>query len=106
MKMSQQDVDAYLWSLPRTVAKELGIQDFDFLSSEELGDEIFKKSPDVFVKLNEFVKIYIEWYQFQIDKDEEIEKARLSSTDFEVNMALIKKRDDARQILIQAVRQP
>lgn len=105
MKMSQQDVNVYLWSLPRTVAKELGIKDFDFLNSQELGDEIFKAKSEVFVKLEEFVKIYKEWYQFQVEKDEDKEKGRLSPTDFDEDMALMKKRDEARQLLIKALRQ-
>lgn len=104
MNMSQQDVDAYLWSLPRTVAKELGIKDFDFLSSEELEDEIFKAKSEVFVKLDEFIKVYKEWYQFQVEKNDDMENGRLSPTDYETSMALIKKRDDARQLLIETVR--
>lgn len=104
MNMLQQDVDAYLWSLPRTVAKKLGIEDFDFLSSEELENEIFKAKPEVFVKLTEFIKIYKEWYQFQVEKEEDKENGRLSPRDFDTDMALIKKRDDARELLIKTVR--
>lgn len=104
MNMSQQDVDAYLWSLPRIVAKELGIKDFDFLNSEELEEEIFKAKSEAFVKLDEFIKVYKEWYQFQVEKSEDMENGRLSATDYDASMVLIKKRDDARQLLIKTVR--
>jgi hypothetical protein len=105
MQMTQQDVDFYLWSLPRTVAKELGIKDVDFLSSADLDEEMFKVNTEAYVKLEEFIAIYKKWYQFQVDKTEDMEKGRLSPKDFETSMALITERDGARQILIETVRQ-
>lgn len=103
-EMTQYDVDRYLAELPRVVAKEVGVEDYEFLDLTELGDAIFKKKPEAFVKLDGFVKIYREWWDFQVEKKPAMQQGHLSQTDFEKNLKLQEKRDEARKALIAEVR--
>lgn len=104
IEMTQYDVDRYLAELPRVVAKEVGVEDYEFLDLTELGDAIFKKKPEAFVKLDAFVKVYREWWSFQVEKKPAMDQGHLGQSDFEHNLKLQEKRDEARKALIGEVR--
>ena len=104
IEMTQYDVDRYLAELPRVVAKEVGVEDYEFLDLVELGEAICEKNPEASVKLDAFVQLYREWWGFHGSLLNPERKGLVSESELEQNLKLVEKRDEARKALIDEVR--
>ena len=100
MYMAPEDLHAFYQQIYQNVARRLGIEEYEWKSTQELADEIQRSSGRVARKVKEFIAAYENWFEVH----EQIEATRSSgSLSVDQNDRLnkaIEDRDSIRKALI------
>lgn len=98
--MTRSDLHVFCHQIHQSVAKRLGIKDFEWKCTQELADEILQQNQQISTKMDEFLKAFEDWFLLH----EQIEASRSSGNLSADQNAKIKKaiayRDSTRRSLL------
>jgi hypothetical protein len=103
MYMTQEDLHVFYHQIHQNVANKLGLEDFEWKSTNELTTEIQQSNSQVASIIKEFIEAYEAWFKVH----EEIETSRsvgnLSSKESNNLTKAIEARDSTRKALINEI---
>lgn len=103
--MSENDLKQYFGDVIRSVARELKVKDWEWLSHNELLEKIQQhQNKSVSEKLQSLFDTYMDWYSFHVKIDKEEKQGKLSPDEHSELIQLILNRDNAREELLKILR--
>jgi len=102
--LSENDLKIFFGEVIRNVAKELRVNEWEWLFHSELLEQIKGQNSAVAAKLDSFFSAYKNWHSFHVKVDPENKAGNLSPAENSELQTLIAARDAAREALLKELR--
>ena len=102
--LSENDLKNFFGDVIQNVAKELNLQDREWLFHAEILEQVKTENTAVFEKLEDFFAAYKNWNDFHTKIDQENKTGNLSTEEHKALSSLISTRDSARKSLLETLR--
>lgn len=100
MYITRQDLHVFYQQVHQNVAKQLGIENYEWKSASELAEEIQTANSAVASKLKSFIAAYESWFKVHEEIDSEGTAGNLSPDQNEKLLKAIAARGSTRQEVI------
>ena len=100
MYISRQDLHVFYQQVHQNVAKQLGIENYEWKSANELADEIQTANAAIARKIKSFISAYESWFKLNEEIDSAGKAGNISPEQNDKLLKAIMARDSTRQEVI------